>query len=383
METLEMVDDKENCPGCPDAGTLDFSTSRVMVPDDFMADKLGTMEQQVAEGMAVLERIGHESPPHSPQLETPTIQPGLIREPHTADFTGDPRLEAPAIITGKNFSTAETDAAPIVPIQFQRAPDDDEKDGEKDEKEEDKPLDPLRKYEEGPHVPREAGEPTDEPLDQLADRRGRVEGAFLPCPWSRLYEYRFTIERDYPFTMTRVVQVSSDDPSQAELHTIGLAWLREEYGDEAQSKAEGLLDDGNFPSSLVPHLGGVQDQAALAAEAALKAERDRERRRVREQHPDISEEDVVRFVRNCSTPCELDVQGKYAIVESVKTAYRMQPGREVARVIRPAGPPLREEEVDRFPRAFEDIHVVRVEWDFVLMVTFNVRAEVMVSCVET
>jgi hypothetical protein len=114
-----MADDKANCPGCPDAGTLDFSKSRVVVPDDFMADKLGTMEQQVAEGMAALERIRQESPPHSPQLETPTIQPGLITEPHTPDFTGDTGLEAPAITTGKNFSTAETDA-PIVPIQFQR-----------------------------------------------------------------------------------------------------------------------------------------------------------------------------------------------------------------------------------------------------------------------
>ncbi|MCC7509100.1 MAG: hypothetical protein IT464_06970 [Planctomycetes bacterium] len=55
-----MVGDKENCTTCGPNG-LKFSRhngrGRVEVPQDFLADKLGSIDQQIAEGMAMAEKL--------------------------------------------------------------------------------------------------------------------------------------------------------------------------------------------------------------------------------------------------------------------------------------------------------------------------------------
>jgi hypothetical protein len=166
-----MADGKENCDTCG-PGDLKVERvngrNRVMVPDNFMADKLGSPEQQVAEAMQaarMLEsqgiRIGEGSDlnriqprptddqpnirlpqPEAPEIPRDFETPGYLDEPPIA-IPRPPRHEAPPIETPvydltpspiitpepklpartRNFTIAETDAAPLVPVQFQQKPD--------------------------------------------------------------------------------------------------------------------------------------------------------------------------------------------------------------------------------------------------------------------
>jgi len=140
-----MSNSNDNCPTCgPSDLKTEFRNGRgyVSVPETFMADSLGTMEQQVAEGMAALDHIKRDSRPHLAQSDARLSHPSLTTRPQAPDFTEPSDFEAsvhramlqtdpyyPGIAT-RNFSTAETDAAPIVPIQFQQ--DDDQDDDEEE-----------------------------------------------------------------------------------------------------------------------------------------------------------------------------------------------------------------------------------------------------------
>jgi hypothetical protein len=135
--------------------------NRVMVPDNFMADKLGSPEQQVAEAMQaarMLEsqgvRIGETNDlsriqpapaddqpnirlpqPEAPEIPRDFETPGYLDEP-PVELPRPPRHETPPIeipgydptpsphitVRTRNFTIAETDAAPLVPVQFQQAP---------------------------------------------------------------------------------------------------------------------------------------------------------------------------------------------------------------------------------------------------------------------
>jgi len=130
-----MSNSNDNCPTCgPSDLKTEFRNGRgyVSVPETFMADSLGTMEQQVAEGMAALDHIRSDSRPDLAQSDARLPHPSLTTRPQAPDFTEPSHIEAPAPratlqtdpyypgITTRNFSTAETDAADIVPIQFQQ-----------------------------------------------------------------------------------------------------------------------------------------------------------------------------------------------------------------------------------------------------------------------
>jgi hypothetical protein len=165
-----MADGKENCDTCG-PGDLKVERvngrNRVMVPDNFMADKLGSPDQQVVEAMQaarMLEsqgvRIGETNDlsriqpapaddqpsirfpqPEAPEIPRDFQTPGYLDEP-PVELPQPPRHETPPIdIPGQeptptpiitpeprhlihpaNFTIAETDAAPLAPVQYQRRP---------------------------------------------------------------------------------------------------------------------------------------------------------------------------------------------------------------------------------------------------------------------
>ncbi|MCC7510848.1 MAG: hypothetical protein IT464_15930 [Planctomycetes bacterium] len=111
-----MEDNKEDCPTCSPGG-LKFSKhngrGRVEVPEDFMADKLGSIDAQIAEAMTAAEMLGASAPSREPASRLPSSSsyeagaPGKAERP-AKGFGADP------------FSWSQHTAQPAPPAESRR-----------------------------------------------------------------------------------------------------------------------------------------------------------------------------------------------------------------------------------------------------------------------
>ena len=127
-----MPDNAENCTTCGPNG-LKFSRhngrGRIEVPQDFLAHKLGSIDAQIAEGMAMAERLaaarqkGDTAPATRPQQSYQQQAPSAPRRP-TGNFTfdaltlsADPQQLTPPTEnrrpTNNQFTLAETEHASL------------------------------------------------------------------------------------------------------------------------------------------------------------------------------------------------------------------------------------------------------------------------------
>ncbi|MCC7509102.1 MAG: hypothetical protein IT464_06980 [Planctomycetes bacterium] len=100
-----MPDNAENCTTCGPNG-LKFSRhngrGRIEVPQDFLAETLGSIDAQIAEGMAMAEAIQAE---RAPTLDR--VRPDY-EEPSPSETKG-------AVNLNNNFTLAESGAADVFP----------------------------------------------------------------------------------------------------------------------------------------------------------------------------------------------------------------------------------------------------------------------------
>ncbi|MBK8207623.1 MAG: hypothetical protein IPK87_12675 [Planctomycetes bacterium] len=130
-----MEGDKENCTTCGPNG-LKFSRrngrGRVEVPEHFLADKLGSIDAQIAEGMAMAERLAaarqkrdsapaaHPSQSYQPQGPSAPMRPAgnFIFDPLT--MTAENQQSVPSSDTPRprnnQFTLAETEHASLLGI---------------------------------------------------------------------------------------------------------------------------------------------------------------------------------------------------------------------------------------------------------------------------
>jgi hypothetical protein len=195
----------------------------VMVPDNFMAHELGTPDQQLAEAMQVARmlesqgiRIGEgddlsrfqpgptDDQPHIrlPQPEDPEVPrdfdtPGVMDEPPIR-IPRPPRDELPPIDTPsyyptpspiitpelklpartRNFTIAETDAAPLAPVQFQQDL------NEEEEEQPDQNEDAESPYSD---PPRQADEELDKVEDPDAERPNETFQEYIVIRGERIF----------------------------------------------------------------------------------------------------------------------------------------------------------------------------------------------------
>ncbi|MBK8206604.1 MAG: hypothetical protein IPK87_07370 [Planctomycetes bacterium] len=130
-----MEDDNENCPTCAPGG-LKVSThngrGRVEVPEDFLAHKLGTIDAQIAEGMAMAERLAaarqkrDSGPATRPSQSYQPQEPSAPKRP-AGNFIFDPltltaenQQSVPSSDTSRprnnQFTLAETEHASLLGI---------------------------------------------------------------------------------------------------------------------------------------------------------------------------------------------------------------------------------------------------------------------------